>query len=155
MPGIEEYIDDSRAAKNAAQYTETTERLCNYFQANYKSGEDIAGALKKLEELVINMPITPTVTTTTDASEVTITTAPTYVEEHRYKWEFDAAFTREERYRKNRSKAFAVIYEHSTPSLRAQLKGCDDLGTINGNAIGLVQKIKGFCCKFDATKQGT
>jgi hypothetical protein len=48
---------------------------------------------------------------------VTTTTAPTYADEHRYKREFDAAFTREERYRENKAKAFAVIYEHCTPSL--------------------------------------
>jgi hypothetical protein len=49
-PGVEDYIYDSRAAKHAAQFTETMERLCNYFQANYKSGDDIAGALRKLED---------------------------------------------------------------------------------------------------------
>ena len=58
-PGVEEYVYDSGAAKNAAQYTETTEHLCNYFQANYKSGDDVAGALRKLQELTITMPVAP------------------------------------------------------------------------------------------------
>eukprot|EP00804_Cyclotella_cryptica_P023700 CCRYP_019316-RA/>CCRYP_019316-RA protein AED:0.38 eAED:0.25 QI:0/0/0/1/0/0/2/0/908 len=156
-PGVEEYIYDSGVAKNAAQYTKTTERLCNYFQANYKSGDDVAGALRKLQELTITMPVAPVAITTTDANGVTTTTAPTYAEEHRYKRKFDAAFSREERYRENTSKAFAVIYEHCTPSLRAQLKGCEDWTAISGtqNAISLLRKNKGFCCKFDATKQGT
>jgi hypothetical protein len=98
MPGVEEYIYDSGAAKHTAQFTETTERLCNYFQANYKSGDEIAGALRKLEELTINMSVDPMPVTTTDASGNTVTTAPTYAKEHRYKRKFDAAFTREERY---------------------------------------------------------
>ena len=44
--GLEEYIYESGAAKHAAQFTETTEKLCNYIQANFKSGADIAGALR-------------------------------------------------------------------------------------------------------------
>lgn len=103
------------------------------------------------------MPAAPTPITTTDSSGVTATMTPTFTNEHRYKREFDAAFTREECYRKNKAKAFAVIYEHCTPSLRAQLKGCKDWGNISGtqNAISLLRRIKGFCYKFDATKQGT
>jgi hypothetical protein len=108
-PGVEDYIYDSGAAKHAAQFTETMERLSNYFQANYKSGDDIAGALRKLEELRIDMPVAPMPITTTDTSGNMVTTAPTYADEHRYKREFDAAFTREERYRENKTKAFAVI----------------------------------------------
>jgi hypothetical protein len=124
---------------------------------NYKSGDNIAATLRKLEELVIVMPTAPMPITTTDSSGMTTTTAPTYADEHRYKHEFDAAFTREECYRENMAKAFAVIYEHCMPSLRAQLKGCEDWGNISGtlNAISLLQRIKGFCCTFDATKQGT
>lgn len=154
---MEEYIYDCGAVKNAAQFTERTELLCNYFQANYKSGDDIAMALRKLEELVITMPVAPTATTITDTSGVTTTTPPTYAGEHRYKHEFDAAFTREERYKENKFKAFAVIYEHCTPSLQAQLKGSDDWSaTISTqNAISLLRKIKGLCCRFDATRQGT
>ena len=53
------------------------------FQANYKSGEDIARALRRLEELVITMPITSVAVTTTDSSGVTTTTAPMYAKEHR------------------------------------------------------------------------
>lgn len=134
-----------------------TERLCNYFQANYKSGKDIAGALRRLEGLVITMPIVPMPVTTTVASSVTTTTASTYAEDHRYKREFDATFTREEQNQENKSQAFAVIYEHCIPSLCVQLKGCNDWEAISAtrNAITLLQKIKGFCCKFDATKQAT
>lgn len=156
-PGMEDYIYKSGAARHATQFTETTERLCNYFQANYKSEEDIAGALRRLEELTINMPVAPMPFTTTDASGNTVTTTPTYADEHRYKHEFDAAFMREERYQENKTKAFVVIYEHCTPSLRAQLKGCDDWATMSSsqNVISLLRKIKGFCSKFDSTKQGT
>ena len=64
---------------------------------------------------------------------------------------------REVRNRENKTKAFAVIYEHCTPSLHAQLKGCKDWTVMSGsqNAISLLQKIKGLCCKFDSTRQRT
>jgi hypothetical protein len=70
---------------------------------------------------------------------------------------FRTATKNKKRYKENKSRAFAVIYEHCTPSLRAQLKGCDDWSTVSTtqNAISLLRKIKGFCCRFDATKQGT
>ena len=45
---LEDYIYETGVAKHAAQYTETTEKLCNYMQANFKSGADIAGALRAL-----------------------------------------------------------------------------------------------------------
>ena len=79
---MEDYTYDSGAAKYAAQFMETTERLCNYFQANYKSSDDIAGALRKLEELAINMPVAPIPVITTDASGKMVTTMPTYANEH-------------------------------------------------------------------------
>ena len=54
--GLEGYIYESGAAKHAAQFTETTEKLCNYMQSNYKSGADVAAALRQLRELTITMP---------------------------------------------------------------------------------------------------
>lgn len=36
--GLEDNIYGLGTAKHAAQYSETTEKLCNYIQANFKSG---------------------------------------------------------------------------------------------------------------------
>ena len=81
MACLEEYIYELGAAKHAAQFTETTEKLCNYMQANYKSGADIAGALRQLKELTITMPEAPT--GTTDAAGHYV--PPNAAEEHIFK----------------------------------------------------------------------
>lgn len=91
--------------RNTAQYIRNTKRLCDYFQANYKNGEDIVGALRRLKELTINMPTVPLMITTTNKTGVTMATNFTYAAEYWYKREFNAAFTREERYWENKSKA--------------------------------------------------
>lgn len=151
--GLEEYIYQSGAAKHAAQFTETTEKLCNYMQANYKSGADIAGALKQLTELVITMPIPPTGSTDSAGNPI----PPTAAEEHIFKRKFDAEYTREQRYEENKAKAYALLYEHCAPELKALLKGDDNWGTLEArqDSIGLLRMIKGLCCKFDPTKQET
>lgn len=149
--GLEGFIYETGAAKHAAQFTETTEKLCNYIQANYKSGADIAGALRQLKELAITMPASPA--GTTDATGIYV--PPTAAEEHIFKRKFDAEYTREQRYEENKKKAFAMLYEHCTPELKALLKGDDNWGSIEADqdSIRLLRMIKGLCCKFDPTKQ--
>jgi len=149
--GLEDYIYESGAAKHAAQFTETTEKLCNHMQANFKSGADIAGALRALRELVITMPDPPTGSTDGAGNHV----PPTAAEEHMFKRKFDAEYTREQRYEENKKKAYALLYEHCAPELKALLKGDDDWGPIEGrqDSISLLRKIKGICCKFDPTRQ--
>eukprot|EP00804_Cyclotella_cryptica_P016582 CCRYP_020530-RA/>CCRYP_020530-RA protein AED:0.64 eAED:0.30 QI:0/-1/0/1/-1/1/1/0/420 len=151
--GLEEYIYQSGAAKHAAQYSETTEKICNYMQANYKSGADIAGALKQLTDLEITMPDPPAGSTDSVGNFV----PPTTAEEHIFKRKFDAEYTREQRYQENKKKAYALLYEHCTPELKALLKGDDNWGTLEASqdSIELLRKIEGLCCKFDPTKQET
>jgi len=151
--GLEGFIYESGAAKHAAQYTETTEKLCNYMQANYKSGADVAGALRQLKELVITMPEPPAGTTDGAGNY----TPPTAAEEHIFKRRFDAEYTREQRYEENKKKAYALLYEHCSPELKALLKGDDSWGSLEASqdSIRLLKLIKGLCCKFDPTKQET
>ena len=149
--GLEDYIYESGAAKHAAQFTETTEKLCNYMQANFKSGADIAGALRVLRELTITMPDPPTGFTDSAGNRV----LPTAAEEHMFKRKFDVEYTREQRYKENKKKAYAQLHEHCTPELKALLKGDDNWGSMetSQDSISLLQKIKGICCKFDPTRQ--
>lgn len=79
-------------AKHATQFTETTKKLCNYVQANYKSGADIAGPMTQLPELNITMPNAPTGITDGAGNYVTQTTA----EEHILKQKFDTDYTKEQ-----------------------------------------------------------
>ena len=147
--GLEEYIYKSGAAKHAAQFTEITEKLCNYMQANYKSGADIAGALRQLKELTITMPEAPTGTTDAAGNYV----PPNAAEEHIFKRTFDTEYTRQ-RYKENKTKAYAMLYEDRGPELKALLKGDDNWGNMEADqdSIRLLRMIKGLCCKFDPTK---
>jgi hypothetical protein len=80
---------------------------------------------------------------------------PSAAEEHIFKRKFDAEYTQEQRYEENKKKAFAMIYEHCTPELKALLKGDDRWGTLKASqdCICLLRMIKGLCCKFDPTRQ--
>ena len=151
--GLEEYIYESGAAKHAAQFTKTTEKLCNYMQANFKSGADIAGALRQLRDLTITLPDPPTGSTDSAGNPI----PPTAAEEHMFKRKFDAEYTREQRYDENKKKAYALLYEHCAPELKALLKGDDNWSNMESqqDSISLLRKIKGLCCKFDPTKQET
>jgi hypothetical protein len=113
--GLEDYVYNSGAAKHAAQFTETTEKLCNYMQANFKSGADIAGALKQLRELTITMPTAP-IGITDAAGNFT---PPTAAEEHMFKRRFDAEYTREQRYDENKKKGI----RHAIRALCTRSKG--------------------------------
>ena len=120
-------------------------------QANFKLGADIAGALRALKELTITMPVPPTGSTDNAGNQV----PPTAAEEHIFKRKFDAEYTREQRYEENKKKAYALLYEHCAPELKALLKGDDEWGFMetSQDSISLLRKIKGICCKFDPTRQ--
>ena len=85
---MESYIYDSGTGKHATQFAETTEKLMNYIQSNYKCGEDIAGALRQLQELTITIPDAPTGQIDENGNVLPVTMA----NEHHFKCEFDAAF---------------------------------------------------------------
>lgn len=45
--GLEGYIYELKKAKHPVQFINTTEKLCNDMQTKYKSGADVAGALRQ------------------------------------------------------------------------------------------------------------
>ena len=149
--GLEEYVYDCGAPKDAANFTIVTEKLCNYFQASLNMGSDVAWALRNLQHPVIDFPNEPG----EYDGDGNVVRAPTAIEEHRYKREYDAAYKRDECYAENIKKAYATAFEHCTPSLKALLKGDADYPNFYANQDGveLVRKIKGLCCRFDTTKQ--
>jgi tRNA A-37 threonylcarbamoyl transferase component Bud32 len=55
---------------------------------------------------------------------------PSAVDEHAWKRTFDAAHKREETYKENRMKAYALVIEHCSPDVRAALKALTDWGVI-------------------------
>lgn len=99
------------------------------------------------------MPNPPTGSTDSAGNHV----SPTAAEEHMFKRKFDAEYTRKQRYQENKTKAYALLYEHCAPELKALLKGDDSWGPMEAlqDSISLLRKIKGLCCKFDPTRQET
>lgn len=149
-PGYEEYIYNVCAVKHAAQYIETTERLTNYIQSGYSFGADIAGALRSLTELVINLPDAPTPMKDVAGNDLPITDINTHI----FKRNYDAAHKWKLTYDDNKSKAYALIYKHCSQELNAQLKALSDWSTIKTgqDPIVLLTRIKGLCCKFNTNK---
>ena len=131
--GLEEFVYDCGAPKDAANYLIVTEKLCNHFQASLKMGSDVARALRSLEPLVIEYPDEPGVYD----QDGNVITAPTTIQEHRFKREYDAAHKREEHYNENIKKAYATCYEHCTPRLKALLKGDPEYNQIYADQDGV------------------
>lgn len=115
-------------------------------QNNFKSRAYLAGTLRQLWKLMIVMP-----------SALGNATPLTAAKEHILKWKFDAKYTREQQYEKNKKNAFAMIYKHCALELKALLKGDDTSSSIKAakDIIQLLHLIKGLCCKFDPTKKKT
>ena len=151
--GLEDFVYDCGAPKDAANYLVVTEKICNHLQSTLKMGSDVARALRNLEPTVINYPDEPGVYDHAG----NVVTPPTTIQEHRFKREYDAAHKREECYEENIKKAYAVCYEHCTPRLKALLKGDPEYNQIyaDQDGVSLLKKIKARCCRFDATKQET
>jgi hypothetical protein len=151
MVGLEELIYELVAAKHTTQFTETTEKLRNCMQANYKSGADIAGAPRQLCELTITMLTATTITTDAGGNYA----LPTAADECIFKHRFDADYTQEQCYDKYNKKAFAILYEHCARELKALLKGDNKWGSIENSQdrIHLLRMTKSLCCKFGPTKQ--
>ena len=116
-------------------------------------GSDVAWALRNLRDAKIDYPDKPG----TYDEDGNVLVAPTAIEEHRFKREYDAAHKRNECYQENIKKAYATCYEHCTPSLKAIIKGDANYPTFyaNQNGVELLRKIKALCCRFDSTKQAT
>ena len=124
---LEDYIYEAGAAKHAAQYTETPDKLCNYVQTNFKKGHDIASAMRQLTALVITLAAEPQETVRPDGTTVPV---PKSVY-HKWEKQYDKDLEREETYAENVKKAFALILEHCSPEMRAKLKGIGAWSTID------------------------
>ncbi len=88
------------------------------------------------------MPKAPTGTTDSVGNNM----SPTAAEEHIFKQKFDAEYTREQQYKENKKKPYAMLYEHCEPELKALLKGNDRWVDIEAeqDSIHLLRMIKGL-----------
>jgi hypothetical protein len=79
----------------------------------------------------------------------------TMANKHRFKCEFDATFSQEEKYQENKPRSYALLIEHCMPTLNMLLKDNDSWDVIDPAqySIRLLRLIRGFCCEFNSTKQ--
>jgi hypothetical protein len=104
-PGLENFIYEMGAARCAAQYNITTEKLTNYI---YKSGSDIAQALRLLQDMTFIMPPRPTGGTDANGNSL----SPDDIKVHMFKRVYDQQYGRETKYQENKKKAYSLSTEH-------------------------------------------
>ena len=121
-PLLENFIYKMGAARCTAQYNIINEKLTNYIQSNYKSGLDIAQALRLLQDMTYVMPPRPTGGTDTNGNAL----PPDNIEVHMFKRVYDQEFGRETKYQENKKKAYSLITENCSPEMKAGLKALDD-----------------------------
>ena len=140
------------ASRCAAQYNITTEKLTNYIQSNYKNGSDIAHALRLLQDMTFIMPPRPTGGTDANGNVL----PPDNIEVHMFKRVYNQEYCRETKYQENKKKAYFLITEHCSPEVKAGLKALDvwDMMEMTQDSVLLLRRVKGLCCRFDATHNG-
>jgi hypothetical protein len=75
-----------------------------------------------------------------------------------YLWKRDHAKAQDskDKYDKNMTKAYIIIYHQCSPNLKNDLKASDTFTNIcsNQDVIGLLKLVQSLCCSYDAKTQG-
>eukprot|EP00569_Conticribra_weissflogii_P008200 CAMPEP_0171363762 /NCGR_PEP_ID=MMETSP0879-20121228/3564_1 /TAXON_ID=67004 /ORGANISM="Thalassiosira weissflogii, Strain CCMP1336" /LENGTH=562 /DNA_ID=CAMNT_0011870969 /DNA_START=26 /DNA_END=1714 /DNA_ORIENTATION=- len=142
VAGLEDHTFEYGSPKHVAKFVKTQKQIANYIQKKYdKGGAEIASAVRTL--------VMPNITLPTEPDPGTATLIEMEIWKNQYRRADEKRATLED----NAKRAYALIYDQCSPALQTKLKGqegYDDV-EVNQDVVGLMELIRGICCKYDAS----
>jgi hypothetical protein len=165
VQGLENRTFDVGAAKYAAKFTKSLEKIGNYCQREYsKGGGRIGQAIRDLVTPNLTLPavLTGTPANPGDPNAVppvppTAAVPPTPAELFIWQEDYKTKKKNKEEYEENKQRAHALVWGQCSPELRNKVKAAANYGTVSADqdVVELLLLIRGFCCSFDDQRQGT
>ena len=137
-------------AKQASDFTNTTEHWINHIQKTFSHGNDIATALETLEDtnLDIDKPRLklskdPDRDSRSAEDEMIIT---------EYKHEIGLFIKRKQEYKENLTKAYALLWSQCAKGMQIKIEARTDYTSIKGNPILLLKAIKEHALNYQENR---
>ncbi len=117
---------------------------------NYKTFDGIVRAIPQLKHLTFNYPKLPTRAHHTNASGNLNEDAFNMA---KFAWKKDSKGMKhqKDKYKGNKSSAWALIYAQFSPELKNKLKGMSGYDNVKADnyVVNLLIMVRGYCCQFD------
>ncbi len=153
MQGLENHTFDVGVSSNPAKFSKLLKIVKNYIQKTYKDPDDMVKTIQRMKRVILNYH--PKKPKKTDAAccNANGDPDPDMFEMAIFAWKEDYKLmkSRMEKYKGNKSNAWALIYDQCLAELKNKLKGTQGYNTAkSGNNVAkLLTIICGYCCQFN------
>jgi hypothetical protein len=150
MQGPENDTFNIGASSNPAKFRKLLKNIKNYIQKTYKDPDNIVKIIQQMKRVILNYPKKPK---KTDAAccNANKDPDPEMFEMAIFAWKEDykSMKSKMDRYKSNKSNAWALIYNQCSAELKNKLEGTQGYATAkNGNDVAkLLTMICGYCCQ--------
>ncbi len=150
--GLENNTFNVGAWSDPAKFSKLLRNIKNYIQKTYKEPDDIVKTIQQMKKADLAYPAKPkkddpeclddSRNPDPDAFEMAVFT---------WKEDYKSMKYRMERYKRNESNAWALIYDQCLPELKNKLEGTEgyDNAKRTNDMAKLLIMIRGYCCQFD------
>jgi hypothetical protein len=144
MAGLTEDTFDIGHPKYAAKYERSVDAIARYVQEQYKSGADVALAMRELIAPTVTMPTFPADPNDQEALQI-------------WKEELREKRTQSLQIEESKKRAYALVMGQCSHDLISKIRGSSTYSTVNASqdVVELLRLIRGFCCDFGAGQQST
>ena len=141
---LEEDTFDIGHPKYAAKYERSVDAIARHVQKDYKSGADVALAMRELVAPTATMPTFPADPNDQEAIQI-------------WKEELCEKQTQNLHIEESKKRAYALVMGQCPPDLVSKIRGASTYATVNASqdVIELLRLIRGYCCDFGAGQQST
>ncbi len=151
--GIEHDIFDNTGTNDAAQFNKSLLQIADYLLEKLDHVHDVSDAVRNMTDANIVIPTAPK--GLPDPNDSTKLLPVDDIAIFQYKDAFTRASKRTDYYADGIDKAYIIIFNQCSPSLKNELEASDLFPPIRQtqNTIGLLCLIQGLCCSYDSKTQ--
>jgi hypothetical protein len=144
MGGLTKDTFDVGHLKYAAKYERSVDAIARHVQEQYKSGADVALAMRELVAPTVTMPTFTADPNNQEALQI-------------WKEELREKRTQSLQIEESKKRAYALVMGQCSPELVIKIRGSSTYSSVNGSqdVVELLRLIRGFCCDFGAGQQST
>ncbi len=151
VQGLENNTFNVGALSDPAKFSKLLKNIKNYIQKTYKDPDDMLKTIQQMKRVSLSYPDKPK-KTDKDCCNSNKDSDPDAFNMAVFAWKEDykSMKSRMDRYKGNKSNAWALIYDQCSGELKNKLKGMQDYDTAkSGNDVAkLLTMIRGYCCNL-------
>ncbi len=152
MQGLENDTFDVGASSNPAKFSKLLKNIKNYIQKTYKDPDDIVKTIQQMKRVSLSYP-GKLKKTDKECCNSNGDLDPDAFNMAVFAWKEDYKLMklRMDKYKGNKSNAWALIYDQCLGELKNKLEETQDYDTAkSGNNVAkLMTMIRGYCCQFN------